>query len=142
MLRNQRLCLLTRSMSTLTRVQTKAAPAAIGPYAQAIKVNDTVYTSGSLPVVPETGNVIDGGIKEQTQQSLDNLAAVLKESGSSVDKVVKTTVFLKDMNDFVAMNEIYAKFFGDHRPARSAVEVARLPKDVSVEIECVAVTNK
>ncbi|KAF1805126.1 endoribonuclease L-PSP [Mucor lusitanicus] len=131
----------SRAMSTLTRVHTTGAPAAIGPYAQAIKVNGMVYTSGSLPVVPETGNVIEGGITEQTHQSLSNMAAVLKESGSGLDKVVKTTVFLKDMNDFVAMNDVYAKFFDKHQPARSAVQVARLPKDVAVEIECVAVTE-
>ncbi|CAO3657091.1 unnamed protein product [Mucor hiemalis] len=132
---------VSRAMSTLTRVHSPAAPAAIGPYAQAIKVNGMVYTSGSLPVVPETGNVIEGGITEQTHQSLSNIVEVLKASGSSLDKVVKTTVFLKDMNDFVAMNDVYAKFFDKHQPARSAVQVARLPKDVAVEIECVAVTD-
>ncbi|KAI8095947.1 endoribonuclease L-PSP [Thamnidium elegans] len=131
-----------RSLSTLTRVQTPKAPAAIGPYAQAIKVNGMVYTSGSLPVIPETGNVIEGGITEQTHQSLANIVEVLKASGSGLDKVVKTTVFLKDMNDFVAMNQVYAKFFDQHQPARSAVQVARLPKDVAVEIECIAVTNE
>ncbi|KAI9475808.1 MAG: endoribonuclease L-PSP [Benjaminiella poitrasii] len=132
---------ISRSMSTLTRIQTKGAPAAIGPYAQAIKVNNMVYTSGSLPVIPETGNIVEGGIKEQTEQSLSNMAEVLKASGSGLDKVVKTTVFLKDMNDFVDMNNVYAKFFDKHQPARSAVQVARLPKDVSVEIECIAITN-
>ncbi|KAI8349955.1 endoribonuclease L-PSP [Choanephora cucurbitarum] len=132
---------LTRSLTTLTRVHSNKAPAAIGPYAQAIKVNNMVYTSGSLPVVPETGDVIQGGIKEQTHQSLTNMAEVLKSSGSGLNQVVKTTVFLKDMNDFVAMNDIYAQFFKDHQPARSAVQVARLPKDVAVEIECVAVTD-
>ncbi|KAI8087820.1 endoribonuclease L-PSP [Gilbertella persicaria] len=128
-------------MSTLTRVHTNSAPAAIGPYAQAIKANGVVYTSGSLPVIPETGDIIQGGIKEQTHQSLTNMAEVLKASGSSLDKVVKTTVFLKDMNEFVAMNEVYAEFFKHHQPARSAVQVARLPKDVAVEIECVAITE-
>ncbi|ORE11463.1 endoribonuclease L-PSP, partial [Rhizopus microsporus var. microsporus] len=116
------------------------APAAIGPYAQAIKVNGMVYTSGSLPVVPETGDIVDG-IKEQTKQSLLNMSKVLEASGSSLDKVVKTTVFLKDMNEFAQMNEVYSTFFSKHQPARSAVEVARLPKDVSVEIECVAVAE-
>ncbi|CAO3672542.1 unnamed protein product [Rhizopus stolonifer] len=130
----------TRAMSALTRVETKLAPAAIGPYAQAIKVNGMVYTSGSLPVVPETGDITEG-IKEQTRQSLVNLSKVLEASGSSLDKVVKTTVFLKDMNNFTSMNEVYATFFKKHQPARSAVEVARLPKDVSIEIECVAVTE-
>ncbi|KAG2197398.1 endoribonuclease L-PSP [Mucor mucedo] len=132
--------LITRSLSTLTRVQTTKAPAAIGPYAQAIKVNGMVYTSGSLPVIPDTGEIIAGGITEQTHQSLTNMVEVLKASGSGVDQVVKTTVFLKDMNDFAAMNAVYAKFFVHHQPARSAVQVARLPKDVDVEIECVAAT--
>ncbi|CAO3662635.1 hypothetical protein G6F70_003716 [Rhizopus microsporus] len=133
--------MLKRAMSTLTRIETKAAPAAIGPYAQAIKVNGMVYTSGSLPVVPETGDIV-GGIKEQTKQSLLNMSKVLEASGSSLDKVVKTTVFLKDMNEFAQMNEVYSTFFSKHQPARSAVEVARLPKDVSVEIECVAVAEQ
>ncbi|KAI8885582.1 endoribonuclease L-PSP [Backusella circina FSU 941] len=128
-------------MSTLSRIQSKNAPAAIGPYAQAIKVNGMVYTSGSLPVLPESGDIVEGGIKEQTRQSLTNIAEILKAADSGMDKVVKTTVFLKDMNDFVAMNEVYATFFSDHQPARSAVQVARLPKDVAVEIECVAVTK-
>ncbi|KAG1357764.1 hypothetical protein G6F62_001318 [Rhizopus arrhizus] len=127
----------TRAMSTLTRIKTKKAPAAIGPYAQAIKVNKMVYTSGSIPIVPETGE-ISQGIKEQTKQVLLNMSNVLEASGSSLDKVVKTTVFLKDMNDFNSMNEVYSSFFDKHQPARSAVEVARLPKDVSVEIECIA----
>ncbi|KAI8981069.1 endoribonuclease L-PSP, partial [Pilobolus umbonatus] len=122
-------------------LETTKAPAAIGPYAQAIKVNGMIYTSGSLPVIPETGEIIQGGISEQTHQSLSNIAEILKASGSSMDKVVKTTVFLKDMNDFVAMNTVYAQFFDKHQPARSAVEVAKLPKDVAVEIECIAVTE-
>ncbi|KAI7905841.1 endoribonuclease L-PSP [Cokeromyces recurvatus] len=132
---------ISRSLSTLTRVHTSNAPAAIGPYAQAIKANGLVFTSGSLPVVPETGDIIKGGIKEQTEQSLSNMAEVLKASDSGIDKVVKTTVFLKDMNDFAAMNDVYARFFDKHQPARSAVQVARLPKDAFVEIECIAVTN-
>ncbi|KAI8391577.1 endoribonuclease L-PSP [Radiomyces spectabilis] len=141
MFATRHLASLTRSMSTLSRVHTAKAPAAIGPYAQAIKTNGMVYTSGQIPVVPETGNVVEGGITEQTRQSLTNLSEVLKEAGSDLNKVVKTTVFLKDMNDFVAMNEVYASFFSEHQPARSAVQVARLPKDVAVEIECVALTD-
>ncbi|KAI8098915.1 endoribonuclease L-PSP [Halteromyces radiatus] len=128
----------SRSMSTLTRVQTAKAPPAIGPYVQAIKVNGMVYTSGSLPAVPETGEIVQGGIVEQTHQCLTNMSEVLKEAGTGLNKVVKTTVFLKDMNDFVAMNEVYSKYFDQHQPARSCVQVARLPKDVAVEIECVA----
>ncbi|KAF7725341.1 hypothetical protein EC973_009681 [Apophysomyces ossiformis] len=128
-------------MSFLARVQTAAAPAALGPYAQAIKANGMVFTSGQIPMVPETGNIIEGGITEQTRQSLTNVSAVLAASGSSLEKVIKTTVFLKDMNDFGAMNEVYATFFDKHQPARSCVQVARLPKDVAVEIEAVALTD-
>ncbi|KAI7870980.1 endoribonuclease L-PSP [Spinellus fusiger] len=130
-----------RTMSSLTRIQTSSAPAAIGPYAQAIKVNNMVYTSGQIPVDPKTGEVVQGGIAEQTHQSLTNVSEVLKAAGTSLDKVVKTTVFLKDMNDFAKMNEVYASFFTTHQPARSAVEVARLPKDVAVEIEAIALTD-
>ncbi|ORX63173.1 endoribonuclease L-PSP [Hesseltinella vesiculosa] len=133
--------MLARSMSTLSRVQSAKAPAAIGPYAQAIKVNGLVFTSGSLPVDPQSGDVVSGGIQSQTNQSLTNMAEVLKASGSSLKDVVKTTVFLQDMNEFAQMNEVYAKFFAEHQPARSCVQVARLPKDVAVEIECVAVTK-
>ncbi|CDH53023.1 endoribonuclease l-psp [Lichtheimia corymbifera JMRC:FSU:9682] len=128
-----------RAMSTLTRVQTANAPAAIGPYAQAIKVNGMVYTSGQIPLIPSTGELVQGGVEDQTRQVLTNLTEVLKASGSSLEKVVKTTVFLKNMDDFVAVNGVYGSFFSTHQPARSAVQVARLPKDVSVEIECVAV---
>ncbi|ORX51178.1 endoribonuclease L-PSP [Hesseltinella vesiculosa] len=123
---------------SLTPVQTLNAPAALGPYAQAIKVNNVVYTSGQIPIVPETGEIVSGGITEQTHQVLKNLDAVLLASGSTGDQVIKTTVFLKDMNDFVAMNEVYGKYFENHQPARSCVQVARLPKDVMIEIECIA----
>ncbi|KAH8549414.1 endoribonuclease L-PSP [Umbelopsis sp. PMI_123] len=128
-------------MSSLTPVQTSKAPSAIGPYSQAIKVNNLVYTSGQIPVIPETGELVEGGIQEQTHQVMKNLGEVLKASGSSLNRVVKTTVFLKNMNDFVAMNEIYGTYFPETKPARSAVEVARLPKDVQVEVECVALTD-
>ena len=127
------------STNALSVVATQDAPSAIGPYSQAIKAGGFVFTCGCIPLVPSTMEVVSGGIKEQTAQALANLRAVLTASGSDVEKVVKTTVFLKNMNDFVAMNEVYAAFFGSHKPARSAVEVARLPKDVLVEIECVAV---
>ncbi|CAO3613855.1 unnamed protein product [Mucor hiemalis] len=126
---------------SLARVHTDSAPAALGPYSQAIKANGFVYTSGQIALVPATGELVEGGIKEHTKQVLLNLTEVLKAAGSSLEKVVKTTVFLKDMNDFVAMNEVYGSFFSTHQPARSAVEVARLPKDVVVEIECVALAN-
>ncbi|KAM3578753.1 hypothetical protein VKS41_008772 [Umbelopsis sp. WA50703] len=130
-----------RTMSSLTPVQTSKAPSAIGPYSQAIKVNNLVYTSGQIPVIPETGEIVEGGVKEQTHQCMTNLGEVLKASGSSLDRVVKTTVFLKNMNDFATMNEVYGTYFPNTKPARSAVEVARLPKDVQVEVECVALTD-
>jgi 2-iminobutanoate/2-iminopropanoate deaminase len=120
-------------------VFTPNAPGAIGPYSQAIVANGFVFVSGQIPVVPETGNIISDDVREQTRQSLTNLRAILQAANSDFAHVAKTTVFLKDMNDFSAMNEVYAHMFGDVRPARAAVEVARLPKDVKVEIECVAV---
>ncbi|EIW87245.1 YjgF-like protein, partial [Coniophora puteana RWD-64-598 SS2] len=114
------------------------APAAIGPYSQAIKAGDLVFVSGCIPLDPGTAQIVEGGIEAQTTQALKNLKAVVEASGSELGKVVKTTVFLKDMNDFVVVNGLYEKFFGNHKPARSAVEVARLPKDVLFEIECIA----
>jgi len=121
-------------------VSTTNAPAAIGPYAQGIIVNGMFYSSGQIPLNAE-GNLVEGDIQVQTNQVFANLKAVLEAAGSSLDQVVKTTVFMKDMNDFVAMNEVYANHFGDHKPARSAVEVARLPKDVKVEIEVIAIVK-
>ena len=119
-------------------INTKAAPAAIGPYSQAIKVGNLVYTSGQIPIDLTTGNFVDGGIKEQTRQSLLNVQAILKEVGLSMSNVIKTTVFLADMNDFADMNAIYAEFFSEPYPARSAVAVKTLPKGALVEIEVVA----
>lgn len=121
-------------------VATTNAPAAIGPYAQGIIVNNMFYSSGQIPLTA-AGELVDGDIEAQTNQVFENLQAVLAAAGSSFDQVVKTTVFMKDMNDFVAMNEVYASHFGDHKPARSAVEVARLPKDVKVEIEVIALVK-
>ncbi len=121
-------------------ISTTNAPAAIGPYAQGIVVNGLFYSSGQIPLTAQ-GELVEGDITAQTNQVFENLRAVLAAAGSSLDKVVKTTVFLKDMNDFAAMNETYAENFGDHKPARSAVEVARLPKDVKVEIEVIAVVE-
>ncbi|MEW8955630.1 RidA family protein [Clostridium sp.] len=118
-------------------ISTKNAPGAIGPYSQAIKIGELVYTSGQLPVDPATGNVSDD-VKEQARQSLANVKAILEEAGTTMNKVVKTTVFIKDMNDFAAINEVYSTFFAEPFPARSCVEVARLPKDVKVEIEVIA----
>jgi 2-iminobutanoate/2-iminopropanoate deaminase len=119
-------------------VSTTNAPAAIGPYVQGMIVNGMFYSSGQIPLTAE-GNMVEGSITEQTHQVFANLKAVLEEAGSSLQQVVKTTVFIKDMNDFVTFNEIYGQHFGDHKPARSTVEVARLPKDAQVEIEVIAV---
>jgi 2-iminobutanoate/2-iminopropanoate deaminase len=121
-------------------VATKQAPQAIGPYSQAIKAGGFVFTAGQVAIDPATGNVIDGDVKAQTDRVMKNLAAILGAAGSSLQRVVKTTVFLKSMGDFAAMNEVYGRHFGEHRPARSTVEVARLPKDVLVEIDVVAET--
>ncbi len=124
-------------------VKTDAAPGALGPYSQAIVAGGVVYCAGQIPLDPATGNVVSGGVAEQTAQVLKNLRAVLKAAGSDLDRAVKTTVFLKDMNDFAAMNEVYGKpdHFGAAPPARSTVEVARLPRDVRVEIEVVALVS-
>ena len=119
---------------------TDKAPAAVGPYSQAIRIGKMLFTSGQLGLVPETGAMPEG-IQAQAEQSLKNIGAVLTEAGYEKTDIVKTTVYIKDMNDFAAVNLIYAAFFGDHKPARSCVEVARLPKDGLVEIEAVAVKD-
>ncbi|MEY9096845.1 RidA family protein [Paenibacillus sp. RC84] len=118
-------------------LSTNEAPAAIGPYSQAVQVGNLVFTSGQIPLNAE-GQLIEGGVMEQTHQVFRNLQAVLKEAGATLQNVVKATVFIKDMNQFGAINEVYASYFGEHKPARSTVEVARLPKDVLVEIELIA----
>lgn len=123
-------------------ISTKKAPAAIGPYSQAVVVGDMIYTSGMIPIIPETGELEAGDITAQARQAISNLIALLEEAGSDAHSVVKTTVFIKDMNDFAKVNEVYATFFTDQYPARSCVEVARLPKDVLIEIEAVAIINK
>ena len=122
----------------MKEISTKKAPAAIGPYSQAIQVGGLVYTSGQLPINPETGAFVPGGIKEQTRQSLTNVKAVLEEAGTAMNRVVKTTVFLADMGDFADMNSVYAEFFSTPYPARSAIAVKTLPKGALVEIEVVA----
>ena len=119
-------------------VATDGAPKAIGPYSQAIVHGDTVYCSGQIPLDPATGQLVEGGIAEQTARVLENLKAVLDAAGSSLDRVLKTTVFLKDMAEFAPMNEVYGRYFHVNPPARATVEAARLPRDVRVEIECVA----
>lgn len=125
-------------MSELKSVHTDHAPAAIGPYSQAIVVDGWVFCSGQIPLDPDTGALLEGDVSAQTELVLKNLASVLEAAGSSLDRVVKTTVFLSDMNEFGAMNEVYARHFGGHRPARAAVQAAALPRSCDVEIECVA----
>lgn len=122
-------------------ISTKQAPAAIGPYSQANQFADLVFTSGQIPLIPETMEIVAGGITEQTEQVMQNLMAVLKAANASADSVIKTTCFIKNMNDFVAFNEVYAKYFPEAAPARSCVEVARLPKDVLVEVEAIAISK-
>jgi 2-iminobutanoate/2-iminopropanoate deaminase len=122
----------------MKQISTTAAPGAIGPYSQAIEANGFVYASGQLPIDPATGAFPEGGVKEQTRQSLLNAQAILREAGLELTNVVKTTVFLADMGDFAAMNEVYAEFFKAPFPARSAIAVKTLPKNALVEIECVA----
>jgi 2-iminobutanoate/2-iminopropanoate deaminase len=125
-------------MSTPQRIETTAAPAAIGPYSQAVVHAGLVFTAGQIPLDPATGDMIEGDIRVQTEQVLRNIEAVLRQAGSSLSAVVKTTVFLRDMDDFAAMNEVYAEHFQEHRPARSTVQAARLPRDARVEIEVIA----
>lgn len=121
-----------------TIISTPKAPAAIGPYSQAVAVGNMIYTSGMIPIIPETGALETGDIKAQAKQAIGNLIALLNEAGSNAESVIKTTVFIKNMDDFALVNEVYAEFFKDNCPARSCVEVARLPKDVLIEIEAVA----
>jgi 2-iminobutanoate/2-iminopropanoate deaminase len=125
-------------MTTRTVVQAEAAPKAIGPYSQAIKANGFVFLSGQTPIDPATGELVPGGVTEQTQQVFKNLIAVLTAAGTSLEHVVRSGVFLKNMNDFAAMNAVYSTYFPQNPPARSTVEVARLPKDCLVEIEMIA----
>ncbi|HVG18113.1 MAG TPA: RidA family protein [Blastocatellia bacterium] len=123
------------------RVQTDNAPKAIGPYSQAIKANGMVFASGQIPLDPSTMQVVEGGIREQTERVMNNLKAVLEAAGTSLDRVVKTTVYLADLNDFTEMNDTYGSFFGEKPPARTTVEVSRLPRDVRVEIDVIALTD-
>ena len=120
-------------------IDTNKAPGAIGPYSQAIEVNGTLYVSGQVPFVPETMIIISEDVKEQTRQSLENVKAILESAGYTLNDVVKAGVFIKDMNDFAAINEVYAEYLGTVKPARACVEVARLPRDAKVEIEDIAV---
>ncbi len=128
-------------MSVISFVSTDQAPAAIGPYSQAAKVGPFLFASGQIPLRPD-GTLVEGDIVEQAHQVFANIQAILAEAGGSLSHVVKATVFIKDMNDFARLNEVYAHYFGEHRPARSTVEVARLPRDVKVEIEVIAYLEK
>jgi len=123
----------------MTFIKTHHAPEAIGAYSQGVMVNDTLYVSGQIPFVPETMTVISQDIKEQTQQSLNNILAIVEAAGLKKENIVKCGVFMKDLSDFGLMNEIYAQFFGSHKPARAAVEVSRLPRDVLIEIDAIAI---
>lgn len=123
-------------------ISTDKAPAAIGPYSQAIEVNGMIYTSGMIPIDPSTGELVTGSVEAQAEQAISNLEALLAASGSSIEKAVKTVVFISNMDDFGKINEVYAKHFKEPYPARSCVQVARLPKDVAIEIEAVAVKTK
>ena len=122
-------------------ISTDKAPAAIGPYSQAIELNGMIYTSGMIPIDPSTGELVTGSVEAQAEQAISNLEALLAASGSSIEKAVKTVVFISNMDDFGKINEVYAKHFKEPYPARSCVQVARLPKDVAIEIEAVAVKN-
>lgn len=122
-------------------ISTENAPGAIGPYSQAVKAGNLIFVSGQIPIDPKTGEFVSAEISEQTEQVLKNLSAVLEAAGSSLNEVVKTTVFLADMNDFAAMNAVYGKYFSENKPARATVEAARLPRDARVEIDCIALVG-
>lgn len=121
-------------------ISTENAPGAIGPYSQAIKAGGMIFCSGQIPIDPATGNFVSDVVSEQTEQVLRNLSEVLAAAGASLNDVVKTTVFLADMNDFAEMNEVYGRFFSENKPARATVQAARLPRDAKVEIECIALS--
>jgi 2-iminobutanoate/2-iminopropanoate deaminase len=128
-------------MADLRTIHTDQAPEAIGPYSQAVVANGFVFTAGQVAFDPKSMQLIDGDVAAQTERVMENLQAILQAAGSDLSAVVKTTVFLRDMNDFAAMNEVYGRWFGEHKPARSTVQAARLPRDVGVEIEAVGVVN-
>ena len=123
-------------------IETPDAPAAIGPYVQGRRVGNMIFTSGQIPFVPQTMTLVAEDIETQTKQSLSNMLAVVEAGGGKLDDIVKTTVFMRDMSHFARMNGVYEEFFGNHKPARSAVEAARLPKDVGIEIECIAIVSE
>ena len=119
-------------------VYSKNAPEPIGPYSQAISINNLLFTSGQIPINPKTGNLVEGGIKEQTRQTIENIKNILEEGGADISKVIKVTVFLKNIDEFAVMNEVYNEYFGESKPARSTVEASKLPKGALVEIDAVA----
>ncbi|NMA86890.1 MAG: RidA family protein [Tissierellia bacterium] len=119
-------------------ISTNKAPAAVGPYSQGIKVSNLIYTSGQLPIIPETGELLKDDIKKETLQSLKNVEAILGEAGATIENIVKVNIYIRNMEDFPLINEIYEEFFGNHKPARSLVEVSKLPKDGNIEIEAIA----
>jgi len=125
----------------LKNIETKTAPAAIGPYSQAILTKDFLFISGQIPLVPETGDMVSGSIEEQTKQVMLNLEAILRAAGLNLNNLVKTTIYLKDMNDFAVVNKIYAEYLGSHKPARATIAVSALPKGALVEIDGIAVTS-
>jgi 2-iminobutanoate/2-iminopropanoate deaminase len=139
---NEKFLIYFRKTSVKEIIATNDAPGAIGPYSQAVRVGNMVFVSGQIPIDPATGNFVSEDVTEQTHQVLKNLSAVLQAAGSSLKAVVKTTVFVADMNDFAAMNAVYAEYFTENFPARATVEAARLPKDARVEIECIALVEK
>ncbi len=124
---------------SIKTIYTEKAPGAVGPYSQGVSIDNLVFTSGQLPINPETGELITNDIKEETRLCLENVKAVLEEAGSSLDKALKLTIFITNMDDFPKINEVYAEYFKDHKPARSCVQVARLPKDGRIEIEAIAI---
>ncbi len=127
---------------TRTIISTDKSPAAIGPYSQAVQVGNLVFTSGQIPLVPESMELVGQDIQAQTKQCMENLKAILEQAGTSLDNCIKLTLFIKDMDQFGAINEVYGSYFGDNPPARSCVEVARLPKDVNIEIEAIALIKQ
>jgi 2-iminobutanoate/2-iminopropanoate deaminase len=131
--------LFEKGYSMIETVKTDNAPGAIGPYSQAVKAGGMVFCSGQIPIDPATGEFVSEDIAEQTEQVLRNLSEVLKAAGTALENVVKTTVFLADMNDFVAMNDVYSRYFNENKPARATVQAARLPRDAKVEIDCIAI---
>ncbi|WP_077368039.1 RidA family protein [Anaerosalibacter sp. Marseille-P3206] len=122
-----------------TQIKTNKAPAAIGPYSQGVKGGNIIFTSGQLPIVPETGELISDDIKRATKQSMENVKAILTEAGATLEDVVKVTIFIKDMGEFALVNEVYGEYFNEHKPARSCIEVSKLPKDGKIEIEAIAI---